>query len=121
MYKRQGYAFRLELAPSFGPVVSNPATLTLGTAPAIFRQPSGRTVKSGQTFMFSAGVTGKSPLQYQWQFNNVNLSNTGNVRGAKSPILTLSKVTSANAGKYRLIVTNPFGTATSISAALKVQ
>jgi hypothetical protein len=115
------YCFRLMAMNSEGTAISNTAVLAIGAPPVIFRHPSGRTIRAGQTMVFSAGVTGKTPLKYQWQFNNVNLSNTGNVRGASSTVLTLSKVTLANAGKYRLVVTNPFGVATSINAALKVQ
>jgi len=116
-----GYAFRVMIAPSVGPIVSVPAFLTVGTPPVIYRPPSSSTVNAGRTILFSAGVSGKAPLKYQWQFNNVNLSNTGNVRGATSPVLTLSKVTLANAGKYRLIVTNAFGVATSINVSLHVK
>jgi hypothetical protein len=116
-----GYAFRVMIAPSVGPIVSVPAFLSVGIPPTFFRQPSGRTVNAGQTILFSAGATGKVPLQYQWQFNGVNLTNTGNVRGATSTVLTLSKVTVANAGTYRLVVTNPYGVATSFNVSLQVR
>ena len=115
------YCYRLLASNSEGTVTSSAAVLTVGAPPVIFRQPSGRNVKAGQTLMFSVGATSKMSLQYQWQLNSVNLTNTGNVRGARSAVLTLSKVTVANAGNYRVVVTNAFGATPSISVALKVK
>ena len=71
--------------------------------------------------MFNVAASGSAPLRYAWLFNGKKLSNTGNIRGATSAVVSVSKATSANAGKYSVVVTNALGSITSKSVALTVQ
>lgn len=99
-----------------GSVDSNFATLTVAaaTAPHITSQPTSRTVNAGASTTLSVTATGTAPLTYQWHKDNTALS------GANSSTLTLSSVTSANAGGYYVVVTNGSGSTTSDTATVTV-
>ncbi|MBF4505419.1 PQQ-dependent sugar dehydrogenase [Flavobacterium sp. JLP] len=82
-------------------------------APTIVNHPVSQTVMatSPVTFTVSASGTG---LTYQWQFNNININ------GATGASYTIPNVTTANAGPYKVIVTNTAGNVTSNPATLTV-
>ena len=86
-----------------------------GTAskPSITTQPVSETVTAGQPATFS--VTGKIPLNYQWQKNGANIS------GAVSSSYTTPTTTTADSGSaFRVIVSNTAGSVTSNAATLTV-
>jgi hypothetical protein len=88
---------------------------TQNQAPSIVQQPASKTVAIGQTATFSVSASGTQPLTYQWQKNGANIS------GATSPSYSTPGATAADNGtKYRAIVRNAFGTATSSEATLTV-
>jgi hypothetical protein len=103
---------------SSGSVTSLGAALVVGssssTPPVISAQPTSQTVNSGSNVTFSVSATGSPAPTYQWRLNAVNLS------GATSSTLSLSSVTSANAGTYTVVVTNSAGAVTSQGAVLTV-
>jgi alpha-tubulin suppressor-like RCC1 family protein len=76
--------------------------------------PPDRAAELGGTTLFSVVASGARPLSYLWQLNGTNLP------GATGQRFTLSGIQPANAGGYRVIVTNSFGTATSRVAQLVV-
>ncbi len=80
--------------------------------PAIFSQPAapGSGVVAGDSVSFSVGASGTAPLHYQWQKNNQDLQ--GNP-SASSSLLALASVQGADAGSYRVVVTNLAGAVTS--------
>ncbi len=82
-------------------------------APTIVNHPISQAIMetSPVTFTVSASGTG---LTYQWQFNNVNIN------GATGTSYTIPNVTTANAGAYKVIVTNTAGNVTSNAATLTV-
>ena len=85
------------------------------TPPAIGTHPQSQTIASGQPVTFTVSATGSTPLQYQWQRNNVNIA------GANSDSYTIPSVSPADSGAvFRCIVTNAFGSATSNNATLTV-
>ena len=87
-----------------------------GTAPTITGHPSSQTVTQGQAATFGVSASGTAPLSYQWQRNMTNIS------GANSSSYTISSTTASdNGAKFRCVVTNAFGTATSNEATLTVQ
>jgi uncharacterized repeat protein (TIGR03803 family) len=83
--------------------------------PAIVLQPRSQTVTAAQTVVLTCVVSGNG-LAYQWQLNGTNL--LGPI--ATSSNLVLANVTAAQAGKYRLIVSNELGIAVSPIATLTV-
>jgi hypothetical protein len=87
-----------------------------GVAPSITAHPSNETVTAGQSATFTVSASGSAPLSYQWQRNMANIS------GATSASYTLSSTTlTDNGAKFRCVVTNGFGNATSNEATLTVQ
>lgn len=100
-----------------GSATSSTATLTVNPAviaPTITTQPVSQTVVAGGNASFTVAASGTSPLSYQWLLNGVNIS------GATSATLTLTGITTGQAGNYSCVVTNAAGSATSTTAALTV-
>ncbi len=101
-----------------GSITSSSATLIVSTGsavpPAITTQPVSQTVNAGANVTFAVVATGTSPLSYQWQKNGTTLA------GATGATLTLTSVTTAAAGNYRVIVSNSAGSVTSATATLTV-
>jgi hypothetical protein len=108
----------LPVGARFVGVVSGPAaahTLALVASPvaaSIVTPPSSTPFTLGQNLTLTATAGGIAPLFYQWQFNGTD------VAGATGPSLTLTNLAAANAGAYRLIVSNAAGTNTSAAANL---
>jgi hypothetical protein len=83
-------------------------------APAITLQPLSQTVSTNATVIFTTAASGSEPFSYQWQFHGTNLP------GQTQQSLTLAGVQMANAGPYRVVVSNEGGSATSAIAWLSV-
>jgi alpha-tubulin suppressor-like RCC1 family protein len=83
--------------------------------PGITNQPVNVTKTETGTATFTVGVTGTTPLSYQWRFYVTN-----NLPGATSSSLTLNNVQAWNAGNYSVLVSNPYGSVTSATAVLTV-
>src|SRR4029079_9240674 len=78
------------------------------TAPKVTTSPADKLVAVGQDAIFSVAVTGSSPFTYQWQRNDVD------IQDATGATYTVPAASASDDGaKYRVIVTNSFGTATS--------
>ncbi len=81
---------------------------------SITSQPQSLSVVAGSNAQFSVTASGTPAPTYQWQFN-------GNaINGATGSTLSLTNVTTANAGSYTVVVTNPIGSVTSNAATLTV-
>jgi uncharacterized repeat protein (TIGR03803 family) len=113
---QQGY-YTVVVTNLYGRATSAPALLTVITpsGPTITQQPQNYTVTNGQTATFTNVASGTGQLFYQWYFN----TNTP-VSGATGAILTISPATTNNGGYYTVIVTNLYGSATSVPALLTV-
>jgi len=92
------------------------ATTSVGTGPpTITAQPESRTNNIGTTATFSVSATGAGPLRYQWYFNTTNALST-----QTNATLILPNVQTNQRGGYRVVVTNSFGSSTSVVAFLTV-
>jgi hypothetical protein len=114
--------FRCLVTNDVGTVTSGIATLTvLGAgAPVITSHPANRTVYEGQTASFTVVATGTSPLSYQWQ-ERPPAGTWGDIPGEMSDSYTTPLVSLADNGtRFRCIVTNNEGTATTGPATLTV-
>jgi alpha-tubulin suppressor-like RCC1 family protein len=105
--------FRVTVSNSMGTATSANATLTVvNSAPIILVQPASQSLELGDNAIFSVGATGSQPLSYQWQFNGTNIT------GATQAELDLPDLNANNAGNFRVLVSNAFGTALSLVATL---
>ena len=97
-----------------GAVTSSVAVLTVWLPPNITSQPTSRTNVTGTSATFSVGAGGTTPLNYQWQFNDVSIG------GATASSLTLNNIQLSDAGSYAVVITNVSGVVTSSVAVLTV-
>ncbi|PWU08561.1 MAG: hypothetical protein C5B50_29385 [Verrucomicrobia bacterium] len=93
---------------------------TIVGLPVLTSQPLSLTNNATTTAMFSITGYGGLPLSYQWLKNGGLLSDGGKISGAQTPTLTLSNVLGADAGAYRIVLSNASGSVTSSVANLTV-
>lgn len=106
---------------SAGTNISTAATLTVLTyPPQITQNPVSQTVPSGADVSFQVAATGIQPIAYQWYFNNVKMTNSGQFSGVNSNILFISTAKAENVGSYKVFLTNAHGSTYSPSAQLTV-
>jgi len=91
---------------------SNALLSVVPSPPIILKQPMNATVLSGGSANFAVSAKGSLPFTYQWQFNGSNIVN------ATDATLTLTNLTSSDAGAYTVIVSNSHGSAPSSDAIL---
>jgi hypothetical protein len=103
-----------------GSDTSQPATLTVGTPPAITLHPDSITKTLGENASFVVSATGSSPLSYQWYKDATALSDGGDISGATSSVLAIATVAAVDAGSYYVVVSNSYGTESSDTAFLTV-
>jgi hypothetical protein len=85
------------------------------TPPSVATQPTGGSPYVGTTFTLSVGAQGTAPLAYQWLLNDAPIT------GATLSSLTLSALTTNQAGAYSVIITNSAGSITSNPANVFVR
>ena len=83
--------------------------------PSFVRHPVPVTVRAGEEAAFSIAATGTGPLSYQWQRNRVNIPGA-TTASYRIPAVVLQD----NGARFRCVVTNPHGSATSSEALLTV-
>src|SRR5581483_11549261 len=98
-------------------ILTNAFTFT-GPPPAIQSQPSSLVVKQGSNAVFQVGVL--YATSYQWQMNGGNLVDNGRITGTGTATLTISNAQVSDAGGYQVVMTNAYGSATSMAATLSV-
>jgi alpha-tubulin suppressor-like RCC1 family protein len=82
--------------------------------PLILRPPVGGTYFSGRDVTLSARAVGALPLSYQW------LRDGTNIPGATQLTLSLPAISTADATRYQIVVSNAFGVAASVPAPVSV-
>jgi hypothetical protein len=98
-------------------VTTNAGTLTINTPVSISSQPASQIVCSRADVVFTVANVGTGAV-YQWRYNGVSIN--GNP-SAVTNRLTLSGVTTSNAGLYDVVISGTCNTVTSLPAALGVQ
>jgi uncharacterized repeat protein (TIGR03803 family) len=92
-----------------------------GFSPFIIQSPpSPITIVAGDTLVLRVIAGGTAPLSYQWQLNSNNVVNGKFISGATSPNLTVSNITTMQAGVYFVTVRNSAGQIASASASVSV-
>ncbi len=96
--------------------MANGFTVTAGadTPPSITQHPQSQTVPPGGAVTFTVVAYGTEPMSYQWQ------KDTEDITGATDASYTINPVAWGDAGNYRCVVDNDFGTATSDEVVLTV-
>lgn len=111
-------SYRVVVSSGANSVESNPAELVvtpaIQQAVTISSQPASQSVPAGQAAGFSVIANGTAPLSYQWQRNGANIP------GATYHSYGIAAVQAADAGTYRVVITNPVGTVTSAEAVLSI-
>lgn len=115
--------YYLVVSNSFGVVTGAVATVRvqLGQAPRVTADPLSQTVDAGQTVNLSVTATGTGPLNYEWHGPSGVLSNGGKISGATTASLSITDFQATDDGDYFVVVTNTFGTATSVTANVRAQ
>jgi len=110
-------SYTVVVTNSAGSITSSVATLTVNSAPvapSISTQPASQTGTVGGSVTLTVVASGTATLAYQWQHegNNVGIGTNAS--------LTLTSLTTNDAGNYQVIVTNSVGSITSSVASLTV-
>ena len=93
--------------------------LILATPPQVTSHPWSQTdVMPGRGVQFSVTATGTGPLSYQWQKDEVNLTDGGRIKGASTSTLSITAVQKGDEGGYTCVVSNTAGAVTSKPATL---
>lgn len=112
-----------------GGTVTSPATpVDVGPVivpPTLTSSPGDATRDLGGTVTFTVGAKGALPLSFEWFHFDTPLANGtsagATITGATTPSLTITGLTFAQAGDYRVRVTNPDGTITTQPAVLTIE
>lgn len=85
-----------------------PGSVTANLRPPSFsNKPMNIAAVAGKSVSLKAAAFGAGTVKYSWNFNGVKIS------GANGPVLTLSKITTAQAGLYSVTAANEFGATNS--------
>ena len=85
-----------------------------GSPPVFARQPQNQCVAAGLSVTLNVAVSGSPEPTLKWQKNGVDIG------GATSSTLAFAPVSASDAGNYRVVATNPAGSATSSVARVAV-
>jgi Tol biopolymer transport system component len=91
-----------------------------GLPPVINQHPTNQNVAWAGTASFAVQAAGEGTLSYRWQKDSADLSNGGHYSGVTSAALTVVSATSQEAGAYRCVVSNAYGSTPSDTAVLTV-
>lgn len=110
--------YSVTITNSQGSATSSAASLTINgaTPPVLYSfYPNDDNRTQGESVTLSSSITsGSSPYTYQWYKNGTAIA------GATSASLTFAVIAVADAGKYKVVVTNIAGSATSREATIAV-
>jgi hypothetical protein len=115
-----GYKYRAQLSNSTctTPGVSNAATLTVNTLPAVTTHPQNATICVGAGNTFTAAGTGTG-IGYQWQLSTDNGNSWNDIGGATTSSYSVSNATALmNGYRYRVVIAGTCPPAANSNAAI---
>ncbi|MGB9624723.1 MAG: immunoglobulin domain-containing protein [Phycisphaerae bacterium] len=112
--------YRCVVTGGCGSATSNAAALTLRAVTVITQQPVSQHVCAPATATFTVATVGDGALQYRWQKDGANLSDSGHYSGTATATLTISNVDRSCAASYTCVVTGGCQSAVSAPASLSV-
>ncbi|MBK7998289.1 MAG: lamin tail domain-containing protein [Verrucomicrobia bacterium] len=95
-------------------IASATAAILVVEPPAITNQPQSLSVEAGVNATFAVGASGTAPLRYQWSFEGAGIP------GATNSTYRVTNAQIANAGAYRVVVSNVGASVTSAVATLSI-
>jgi uncharacterized protein (TIGR03790 family) len=113
-----GAQFSVVVKNAHGTETSSKATLTVtsaGVAPTITSQPASTMVNINQTAIFVVEASGTGTLTYQWRRNAVNIPGAASATYTTPPAVLID-----DGSRFDVVVTNAYGTKTSVPATLRV-
>ncbi len=105
--------YTVVLSNSSGSITSVVARLTV-VDPRILTQPKGVVLNPGDSTTLVAAGHGTLPLHYQWMKDGIVLA------GETTNFLMLTNLSASDAGYYNVVVSNNWGSATSVAVPLTV-
>jgi uncharacterized delta-60 repeat protein len=106
--------YSVEVRNPLGSTATPEAELLVLIPPALTSEPQDQFAFAGTEVTFAVSAFGTEPFAYQW-FHDQTLVATG-----QQSLLTLTNLQSADAGAYRVVVSNQSGSVTSAVAQLTV-
>jgi uncharacterized repeat protein (TIGR03803 family) len=104
--------YSVTVSNAAGFAASQGAFLAVLLSPPQFTTPlANQTASVGGSALFNAEAVGNLPLSFQWQSNQINLTDGANVAGATTDSLLLSGLTQSSDATYSVIVSNADGVA----------
>jgi alpha-tubulin suppressor-like RCC1 family protein len=116
----QAGGYYVVITNAFGATISAIAQIVVKYPPTITASPTNQSILVGSNVSFAVEVTGDGAFSYRWQKNGTNLDDSPTISGSTGPVLTIAPVAATDGGAYRVVVTSPYGTATSSAATLTV-
>jgi sugar lactone lactonase YvrE len=107
--------YQVIVTSPYGSVTSAVATLTVVFPPSIISQPFNVAAAVGSVASLSVDASGTAPLTYSWYSNGTNL-----VQSSANSTLSFTNASAAESGGYTVVVTNLYGSATSVVVTLGV-
>jgi alpha-tubulin suppressor-like RCC1 family protein len=107
-------SYSVVISNALGVVTSNSATLVVNVPPSITTQPVSLASIPGSGATFTVVAAGAPTPSYQW-YKGADL-----IAGAAGASYVISQVSTNDAGQYKVVVTNPVGTAESNVVSLTV-
>lgn len=102
-----GHKFRAVATNSALPsATSNPATLSVNSAPVFVVHPRTQAVASGGSLVLTAVASGFPVATYQWRKGTTALTDGGRISGATTSMLTISNVQAGDEGSYSTVANN---------------
>ena len=92
--------------------------VSVGNVPQVMVQPIPHRLYTGGTANLQVQVEGANPLAYQWRQNGTNLNEGARIIGSQSNSLTITYLAATDTGDYDVVITNSYGSVTSLVAHL---
>ncbi len=113
-----GNVYQAVFANSLGSVTSQPASLTVDTAPTVTTNPTDVLVNQGQVASFTAAASGNPAPTVQWQVSTDGGTTFADIPGATSPTYSFTTASGQSGDEYQAVFTNGVGSATSTPATV---
>ena len=92
--------------------------VSIGNVPQVMVQPLAHRLYTGGTAQLQVQAEGANPMVYHWRQNGIMLSDVSNSSGSQTTNLTIANLAVTNTGDYDVVITNSYGSVTSLVAHL---